>query len=655
MLTIQEGANYAREMFVLGSYEDFNVSQIIEVLTLADDVYYNLEQQSFLEDEQYDALRQYAQRLAPADPYFTGVGSAVRGGKVDLPYQMGSLNQAYIGGDFDKWIDKYGLHSSSLVLSDKLDGASAMYIYDVDGKLQIAYSRGDGIQGADITRHARKIHNVPKQIANTTGAPVVIRGEHIISPAKFAEINTGKFSRGGRIYKNPRNMVSGLMNSSSNHDRVYDAIDLVVYEIVGSSLGKIEQLNRLIQYGFKVVRHGLVPADEVDEQYLTDWLNQTRKTSEYELDGIVIDIDDAATRKRLKTDDLNPEYSVKFKVADASNFARAECVNVEWNISKDGYYKPRVQIKPVNLVGVTITNLTGFNAQFIKDNSIGPGAILEITRSGDVIPFIQRVASPSPQGPMMPDDEDAVWTETGVDLVVADVANNATVKFERLVDFFSSIDVPHLGEGTLREMFDMGFETPESIIPLAADDISNLVRSKPIGAKIHKGLREKFTNIHLADLMGSHHAFGRGVGKRKMRKLYDAYKGNMEMLQTASAITAVEGFEEKTAKKIVAGYPAFQEFFTKIKDYITVAPYEEKKVGKLTGKSIVVTGFRDKTIDQQIEDAGGQVSSGVSKTTSLVIADDPRGSSTKLTKARALGIRIVTRDEFAVLLTTGLE
>jgi NAD-dependent DNA ligase len=430
MLTIQEGKQIAKEMFVLGSYEDFSVAQIIELLTLADDLYFN-EQQAIdlLEDDQYDALKQYAARLAPANVYFTGVGSSVRGGKITLPFQMGSLNQVYVGGDFERWVGKYYIAAELLVISNKLDGASAMYVYDINGNLQIAYSRGDGVQGADITRHARKLHDVPAKIDNKTGAPVTVRAENIIKPVEFAIVNTGKYARGGRIYKNPRNMVSGLMNSSSLHDQMYDAIDTVAYEIVGSTTTKEDQLKQLKAYGFHVVEYETAIAGDLDEQDLTDILNRVRKNSEYELDGIVIDINSAKIRAKIKTDDLNPEYAVKFKVADSSNYAEARCTNVEWNVSKDGYYKPRVQIEPTNLVGVTITNLTGFNAKFIKENNIGPGAILKITRSGDVIPYILGVATPAPSGPQLPDDGEAVWTDTGVDLVVADVSNNETVNF----------------------------------------------------------------------------------------------------------------------------------------------------------------------------------------------------------------------------------
>jgi DNA ligase (NAD+) len=646
MLSFAQGKQLAKEMFVLGSYEDFDVAKILEVLTAADELYFN-DEESFLEDSQYDALKMYAQRLAPADVYFTGVGSAVRGGKIDLPFKMGSLNQVY-QGDYAKWVTKHHLQHALVIVSDKLDGASVMLVYGVDGKLQIAYSRGDGVQGADITRHATKIHNVPQKIDNKTGAAITVRAENIISPASFARINTGKFARNGRVYKNPRNMVSGLMNSSENHPEVYKAIDTVAYEIVGSTADKGEQLDQLLAWGFKVVSAEAVVAGHLNDDTLTKFLNLRRAKTEYEIDGLVIEIADADTRAALKTDDLNPEYAVKFKVADASNFAVATVKGVEWNLSKDGYYKPRVQIHPIDLVGVTIQNLTGFNAKFIKDSGIGPGAKIEITRSGDVIPFILGVVERAT--PQMPDDDTAVWTDTGVDLVVADASKNSTVMFERLNDFFASVDVPHLGDGNLMKMFEMGFDTPEKIIELTQQDISSLVGSAAIGKKIFTGLRAKLTNIPIYVLMGSHHAFGRGVGVRKMKKLYEAFEGDVAMMEHAYEIVGVEGFDTKTATKIAAGFRPFMEFLGKISNYVTLAPYEAKKQGSLSGKVFVFTGFRSKELEDKITNAGGTMGSGVSSKTTYLVTAEPNSTSGKAVKARELGVTVIGQAELEAML-----
>lgn len=649
MLSIDQCKQFVKEMFVFGSYEDFPVATIIDLLKAADEAYFNEEEDStFMEDSQYDALKQYAQRLAPTDVYFTGVGSAIRGGKIKLPYSMGSLNQAY-QGDFVRWVQKYDLSNHDVCISHKLDGVSIMAVYGPDGALQIAYSRGDGEQGADITRHISQVHNVPSVI-NTNGQTLTVRAEAIISPENFKYLQDKVKSRSGKPYKNPRNMMAGLMNASENNDIVYNYIDVIVYQIVGSDDGKIDQLQTISQLGFSVVQYNVYKAGTLNDDVLTQLLNTARSVTKYEIDGIVIEVCDAAKRASMVTsrDTLNPEYAVKFKVADASNYAVATVKGVEWNISKDGYYKPRVQIEPVNLVGVTIQNLTGFNAKFIKDNGIGPGAKIQITRSGDVIPYILGVVERV--DPQLPDDPDVVWTETGVDMLLQDVSRNAIASFERLNDFFESIDVPHLGDGNLQKMFDMGFDAPEKIIPLNQEDISSLVGSPAIGKKIHKGMREKFTNIPLYVLMGSHHAFGRGVGVRKMKKLYEAFKGDMSLCTNHEAITAVEGFENKTATKIVSGYPVFVEFLESVKDYITIAEYQAKKEGPLTGKSFVFTGFRSKELEAAIVDAGGTMSSGVSRNTSFLVTAEPDSTSTKAVKARELGVTVIGQQQLRDML-----
>jgi DNA ligase (NAD+) len=645
MLSFAQGKQLVKEMFIVGTYEDFSVSKIIELLTAADDLYFN-DEESFIEDSQYDALKMYAQRLAPADVYFTGVGSAVRGGKIPLPYQMGSLDQAY-QGDYAKWITDNRLSSELITISDKLDGASVMIVYGTDGKLQIGYSRGDGMMGADITRHVKRIHNVPQQIDND-GEPLTVRAENIIAPANFATINTGAFARGGRIYKNPRNMVSGLMNSSENHPQVYKVIDTITYEIVGSKLSKLDQLKKLKALGFSVVAYSVKLASELDDARLTELVNTRRAISPYEIDGIVLDVDGAEARTRLNDGSLNPPYARKYKVADASNNAIATVKQVEWNLSKDGYYKPRVQIHPVDLVGVTIQNLTGFNAKFIKDNGIGPGAKIQITRSGDVIPFIlgvvERVA------PQMPDDDTATWTETGVDLIVADASKNATVLFERLNDFFASIDAPHLGDGNLMKMFEMGFDAPEKIIELTQEDVCSLVGSTAIGKKIYAGLRAKLTNIPIYVLMGSHHAFGRGVGVRKMKKLYEAFHGNMMKCAVPANIVAVEGFDTKTATKIASGYDEFIDFLEKVEPYVTLAQYEAKKQGHLTGKTFIFTGFRSSELEKRIIDAGGAMCSSVSSKTSYLVTAEPNSTSGKAKAAREKGVTVISQDELKAML-----
>jgi NAD-dependent DNA ligase len=632
-----------------GSLDALHISVIVEALSIADDAYFNDDGESPLDDNEYDAVKAYATRIAPTDAYFIGVGSEVRGGKIKLPNPMGSLDQVY-EGDYAKWVARHGLSHEYVVISDKLDGTSVQVLYDNTGKLQIAYSRGNGIMGADITRHVSKIHNVKSKLKPTMfGMPTLpVRAEIIMSPTNFQKLKGVVKSRSGRPYKNPRNMVAGLMNASTNNENVYNYLDLVAYEMIGSPLNKNQQFKRLEEMGFKTARHHIHTAGSINDGTLTTMLNVNRLTSEYEIDGLVIDVDSADLRDKIQPtkDTLNPAYAVKFKVADATNNAITEVIRVEWNISKDGFAKPRVQIKPVELVGVTIQYVTGFNAKFIVDNGVGPGAKVRITRSGDVIPFLQEVVEcTDPQLPPYPVE----WNATGVDLVVVD-KNNSTMRFQQLLDFFKTLDIPNLGEGNLRPMFDAGFETPEDVIDMPVDDMSSLVGSRAIGGKIHQGLHQKLRNMYEYELMGAHPAFGRGVGVRKMKKLWEAFNGDMSLCLSPSRIVAVEGFDDKTAAKIVGGMIPYAEFLQDVGHYITLRPYEAVEGGKLQGMSVVFTGFRSKELESAVEAAGGKMGSAVSSKTAYVVTENPADSSTKLSKAKELNIPIITISQLRALM-----
>lgn len=629
--------------------EHLNLKEVIVALEFCDDLYHNGSGESPLTDAEYDQIKEYIKKLIPNDPYFSQVGSSVRGGKIPLPYPMGSLDQIY-DGDYDKWVARHGLQDNAVVITDKLDGVSCLLTYGANGRLLVAYSRGDGKFGADITRHISKINALPKKI-NTNGEPVAIRAEVIISPANFSSIQDKVMSRSGRPYKNPRNFIAGFLNSSTNPIWVYEFVDVVAYQIVDglNHKDKIAHLNWLNQEGFLTAHHWHAFAKSITDKKLTDYLILRRKDSSYQIDGIVIEVDEEDTRERINPtkDTLNPAYAVKFKVPDVNNTADVEVVNVDWNISKDGYLKPRIQFVPVDLCGVTISNATGFNAKFIQANNIGPGAIVRITRSGDVIPFCTEVVTPSVA--QMPTVE-ASWNSTGVDLIVNNASDNTTVQFEQLNDFFATLDIPNLGEGNLQKIFDAGLIKPEDIIVLDEREISSLIGSSVIGKKIYNGMISKLTNIPLFKLMGAHPAFGRGVGVRKMKKLWEAFAGDMTKCADFTSIVAVAGFEEKTANKIVDGYDEFQNFMAKISDVVTIEPFRSPTEGSLAGMTFVFTGFRDKDLEMAVEAAGGKMGSAVSSKTTYLVTNDTTSTSGKTQKARSIGINVIGINELRDLL-----
>lgn len=630
---------------------NLTVTEYVELLEAADHQYHN-EQESFMTDSEYDALRATVQNLAPTHPYFIGVGSAVRGGKVTLPFQMGSLNQVQIG-DIEKWVSKNNLEDETVIVSDKMDGTSALIVYDENGDPQIAYSRGNGYEGADISRHIFKISNVPPQIY--TNESLIVRAEVEISEQSFKKLQT-IMSRSGKPYKTARNMTAGLMNSKTNPDIVYEHLSVIAYEVLDFPGSKKEQLQKLEEVGFSVVPYSsYMKGRDLTDEKLADFLEMRKAHTDFAIDGIVIDVDSEKKRAEMNPtrDTLNPDYSIKYKVTDTSNYAETTVVEVEWNLSKHGYLKPRLILEPVTLVGVTVTHATGYNAKYIVDNNIGKGAIVAVSRMGDVVPNVVKVIKATNAD--LPDEE-FTWTTNdkgeNVDIIIIDHHNNSEVKVQQAIDFFMSIETPHLREGNIRKLAEhTSDDIISDIIQMSQNQLVGIVGEN--GNKIYNGLHSRLNDIPLHVLAGSVPVFGRGVGKRKFKKLIKGLgiKEAQEISSlTTSKIAAVDGFEEKTAQKIVDGSQDFLKFITDNHDYINIAKEDAPTGNSMAGQKVVFTGFRDAELQVAVELAGGEMQSSVSGKTTMLVTKDPNSTSGKVQKARDKGVRIVGIEELKSML-----
>ena len=584
-------------------------------------------------DDEYDALVMLAKIRDPKNPYFKSVGApVVKGEAVQLPRPMGSLHQVY---DSELWdfVTQKGLAKDLFVVTSKLDGVSVYLEYD--DVLIKAYTRGDGYEGQDITELVKAMKYVPKSI----GSKVEIRGEIIMEKDKFKRLNEeGKL---GRTYKNPRNYVAGQCNKNDPGNKGFVLnVDIVAYEIY-DYYDKEEQLRVLQDFGFRVPQYNVVTGYELTEHNLTDRLTDYKQTSVFELDGIVIDADRASLRTELaggnNSSSLNPEYSWKFKIND--NRTITEVVQVHWNISKNGYLKPRVEVKPVDLSGVTITFATGFNAKFIRENGVGPGAQISITRSGEVIPFIEKVISPNPIANLLLSLEaefgELVWTKGEVDLKL--VHDHDDAKMGRMIDFFAAIDADQLRVGSVAKLFAAGFNSPAAVIKATRENLINVLGAN--GAKAYDSLKSKLNPIEEWKLAGASQLFGRGIGRRKMAKLFEAYGTVIDL--TYEQILKTEGFEAKTADKIIDGNDYFKDFLEEIEGLYSIKKVE-KIDGILSGAGVCFTGVRDKDLEAAIIAKGGRIDSSVTSKTTHLVCLDPTSGSGKLKKASDKGVTIIS-------------
>lgn len=624
----------------ISKYSDIDLQDYFNTETLeklhqiklyADDKYYNTGESSGFSDYQYDMLKETLLRRDPE--YVVPIGARIREGenRVELPYNMGSMSKFKPEDirELAQWILEN--RAGQYIVEDKLDGVSCLMIV-TNGRIKL-YTRGDGIVGADISYLTQYFSTIPKNLRED----IAIRGELIMKEKTFKQ----KFAN---QYANPRNMVAGRLGAKTVREGLKD-IDFVAYEIVGNSLmpSPSEQLEYLDQLGFTVVRHELI--DSITIEGLIELLVRFKDTSDYEIDGIIVQPNEVYERNTSG----NPDYAFAFKMRLGSNLIETTVMEVEWNISKWGSLKPRVRIEPVSLGGVTITYTTGFNGKYIFDNNIGPGAVIRITRSGDVIPYIVEVVTPADE-PDMPNIP-YTWNETGVDIYTDEHGEVMCVKL--ISSFFSKLGIKHVSEATVKKMYDHGFNSLLKMISATEEQLKEIDSfgerlAERTYTNIHNGLKD----ISIPLVLGASGVFGFGLGRKRIDELMIAIPNILTLYKEISPseflerVMTVEGFSDKSAQRIVDNIKWADKFITELGSFATFKDVT-KVSDNLIGMKFVFSGFRDKNLEEAVVEKGGKVTTSVSSnTTGLVVVSKEGNPTGKIKKAIDLGIDVYTKVEF---------
>lgn len=610
---------------------------IASIIQQANHSYYN-EKQPVFSDNIYDLIKDYLEEKNPSHPILKHVGAAVEDRKEALPYYMGSLDK--IKGETDKFTKKY---PGSYLVSDKLDGNSGLFTF-TKGVSKL-YSRGDGKIGQNASHVIPFIQGLPSQIKED----IAVRGEIIISKNNFEKLK----DKGA----NARNMVAGMLNAKVPDLQVAKATKFIAYEIISPRMEPADQIPYMKKLGFEPVHNIVLQESDLTNSKLSEILTKRREDSPFEIDGIVV----MHNKIHNRVNEGNPPYGFAFK--SIHTMAKAEVIvqSVEWNLSKDGYLVPTVLFGSVALGGVSIQRATGFNAKFIVDNKIGPGSKIIIMRSGDVIPYIHQVLNPSETGePQMP-DVPYIWNDTEVNIMIPDEhkKDNDELQLKNLEHFIKKIEITGLGPGNIKKLFDAGFKTPRALFAASAKDLLKVEGFQAKTAdKIHNAIQEKNGKLTCLQLMEASNTLGRGLGGKKLELITDAFPTILtsRYVPTVSELINIKGVEKTTANLFISNLPQFFKFIDDNKlGCASAAPAPAGPSGtplaapsnnKLAGKKIVFTGFRNKDWEKDIKSFGGEVSSGVSKNTSLVVAKDVNEDSTKIANAKKYGIPIISIEQF---------
>lgn len=635
--------NRSRSMTLIEKYlsegephlNTLNEQELSSMIRKANTLYY-CNNEPIMTDAQYDMLKEYIEERFPSNVAIkeghTSCSVVVEKSKVKLPFQMWSMDKIKDKKGIQRKLKKY---KGPYVVSAKMDGISALY-QSKNGEYKL-YTRGNGTTGQNISWMIDYI-NVPRYDENFT-----VRGELIIKKDVFKK----KYSHN---FANTRNFVAGIANSKNIETDMVKDIDFVAYEVIEPSLKPSKQIKYLSDNKYNtvpVVKSKNNTVKKVDNEILSKLLLDWRESLEHEIDGIIVTHDKIYPRKSG-----NPDHAFAFKMVLSDQIVESMVLDVEWHPSKDGYLKPKLKIKPVKIGGATIQYVTAHNAAYIVKNNIGIGTIIQIIRSGDVIPKVHSVVTPSNK-PKMPTEYEYEWNKTKIDLVLLDADSNEIVRIKQMDDFFKTLDVTGLGRGNIKRLYNAGYTDIYKILGMTLDDYIKIEGFKEkSGGKIMTSIKDRLENCDLSDLMSASNMFGRGLGVKKMKLIMDNYPNILTMKASdkkkLEILSSLEGFNVKTAGIFVPNISKFVKFMENIhlEHRLTQKNNTKKVKHALSDKKIVMTGAKDKTLKKKFDELGIKLSTSVSKNTDFVIVSSMDETTSKMEKAKKLGVSIVFAKDF---------
>ena len=574
--------------------------------------------------------------------------------------------------DFDRRVREISGRSKVEYVGElKLDGLSMALTYE-DGVLTHGVTRGDGVEGEDVTANVKTIRSVPLGIdaerSELIGDPrrLEVRGEVIMPRKAFEQTNAQREAAGEPRFANPRNAAAGSMRQLDSRIVAQRKLDMFLYYLLVEDREPLREhwqnLEALVKMGFKVnPNRRLCKSFEELMAYIQEWESK-RDGLEYEIDGIVVKVNDIRLWEELGTTAKSPRWAIAYKYA--ARQATTRVMDIRAQVGRTGTLTPVADLEPVDVGGVTVSHATLHNMDEITRLGVKIGDAVLIQRAGEVIPQVVKVVKQAPEGRefSMPKQcpvcgGDVHRAEGEVAYRCVNSACPARLK-ESLLYFAGrrAMNIDGLGEALVDQLVDKGLvRDVADLYALTHEKVANLER---MGDKSAGNLREEIENSKKASLARLIFALGiRFVGERTGQLLADHF-ASLDKLAKASEeeLLQVEEVGPRVAESILEFFREPQNLKVIEKLRKAGLQFEQAKVykpqGNLAGKQFVLTGTlprysRDEA-KKMIEEAGGRVTGSVSKKTDYVVVGADPGS--KLDKARALGVKTIEEGELLKLL-----
>jgi DNA ligase (NAD+) len=577
--------------------------------------------------------------LDPANKALTAVGAPVASAWVKAKHQipMGSLNKVNTPAEFSKWVDD-SAKNEKLLVTQKLDGLSIELIYE-NGTLVQAITRGDGDIGEDITSNVRKMGGVKNQITQSFDGS--LRGEIIMLKSKHKAHFSDK--------ANPRNAASGV---SKRLDGVgSEHLTIMFYQ----ALGNVDFVTEEDQFVWLKSQGLVVPdywvfnnAAEVNAHW-RDYQDKDRDKLDYDIDGLVIHINDMVKEMALGDKDLRPLGAIAFKF---DNETRESIIrDIVWQVGNSGRLTPVAIVDPVSLVGATITKASVYNLSYIQDLGLDIGATVLVARANDVIPRIEelvkgtgKVAEPPSHCP----ECGSALVMIGENLTCLNSEVCPAQVVGRVKNWINELNILEWGDTLIERLVETGkVSTVADLYTLTVDDLASIDRMGKKSAQKCYDILWQNSEIPLDMFLGALSI--PMIGATTIRQIMNAGCDTLEKFGQLQAqhFEMVPGVGPTKAESLAKGLRQNQKVILQLLD--NGVKIKAKVVGKLTGKSICFTGAmknKRSVLEKMAADEGADVKSSVGKGLTYLVIADPNSTSSKAVAARKLGTTLISEDDF---------